>query len=39
MSSVGHIITLMAIIFFFLMITDSNYERRVFTPSILGIPR
>lgn len=39
MSSIGHIITLMAIIFFFLMISDSSYERRVFTPGILGVPR
>jgi len=39
MSTVGHIITLMSIIFFFLMIIDSNVERRAYTPSILGVPR
>jgi heme/copper-type cytochrome/quinol oxidase subunit 1 len=39
MSSIGHIITLMAIIFFFLMMWDSNYEKRAFILSILGFPR
>ena len=39
MSTVGHIITLMSIIFFFLMVVDSNIERRAHTPSILGVPR
>jgi heme/copper-type cytochrome/quinol oxidase subunit 1 len=39
MSSVGHIITLLSIIFFFLMVWDSHHENRVYTPSILGVPR
>jgi heme/copper-type cytochrome/quinol oxidase subunit 1 len=39
MSSIGHIITLMSIIFFFLMLFDSHVERRSATPGNLGIPR
>ncbi len=39
MSSIGHIITLMGIIFFFFMFSESIYERRAFILSILGIPR
>lgn len=39
MSSIGHIITLMSIIFFFFMFADSSYERRAFISSILGVPR
>lgn len=39
MSSVGHFITLVSIIFFFCMLLDSHIERRVATYSTLGIPR
>jgi hypothetical protein len=39
MSTAGHFITLIGIIFFFIMIIDSHIERRVATPSSLGIPR
>jgi hypothetical protein len=39
MSTAGHFITLIGIAFFFLMMIDSHIERRVATPSSLGIPR
>lgn len=39
MSTAGHFITLIGISFFFLMLIDSHIERRVATPSSLGIPR
>ncbi len=39
MASVGHFVTLMGLIFFFLMILDSHIERRVAIPSTLGMPR
>ena len=39
MSSVGHFVTMISIFFFFLMLLDSHVERRVATPSSLGIPR
>ena len=39
MSSSGHLVTLVSIIFFFLMLLDSHIERRIAVPSNLGIPR
>jgi len=39
MASTGHLITLVGILFFFLMILDSHVERRISTSSTLGIPR
>ena len=39
MSTTGHFITLVGIIFFFLMLLDSHIERRIATPITLGIPR
>jgi len=39
MASTGHLITLVGILFFFLMILDSHVERRISTSSMLGIPR
>jgi len=39
MATVGHFITLTGVLFFFLMMLDSHIERRVGTPSSLGIPR
>jgi heme/copper-type cytochrome/quinol oxidase subunit 1 len=39
MSTAGHFVTLIGIFFFFLMFLDSHIERRVATPSSLGIPR
>jgi len=39
MSSVGHFITTTGIFFFFLMLIDSNIERRLATPTHLGMPR
>lgn len=39
MASVGHFITLMGLVFFFIMILDSHIERRVAVPSTLGMPR
>lgn len=39
MASVGHFVTLMGVVFFFLMILDSHIERRVAIPSTLGMPR
>jgi len=39
MASVGHLITMLGIIFFFLMLLDSHIERRVAVYSTLGIPR
>lgn len=39
MASVGHLTTLIGIIFFFIMLLDSHIERRVAVHSTLGIPR
>lgn len=39
MSTAGHLITLIGIVFFFFMLLDSHIERRVATPISLGIPR
>jgi heme/copper-type cytochrome/quinol oxidase subunit 1 len=39
MSTTGHFITLVGIIFFFLMLLDSHIERRISTSSTLGLPR
>ena len=39
MATVGHFTTLIGIIFFFFMLFDSAYERRVATYSTLGVPR
>lgn len=39
MASVGHFITLVGIVFFFLMLLDSHIERRIAVHSTLGIPR
>nr|NP_049605.1 cytochrome c oxidase subunit 1 [Tetrahymena pyriformis]AAD41950.1 cytochrome c oxidase subunit 1 [Tetrahymena pyriformis] len=39
MSTAGHFITLIGIMFFFLMIFDSHIERRAATSSTLGLPR
>nr|YP_010632213.1 cytochrome c oxidase subunit 1 [Cryptocaryon irritans]WBP62329.1 cytochrome c oxidase subunit 1 [Cryptocaryon irritans] len=39
MASVGHFVTLMGVIFFFIMILDSHIERRTVISSTLGLPR
>nr|YP_004841742.1 cytochrome c oxidase subunit 1 [Ichthyophthirius multifiliis]AEL89284.1 cytochrome c oxidase subunit 1 [Ichthyophthirius multifiliis] len=39
MSTTGHFITLIGIIFFFAMLLDSHIERRLHTSSTLGLPR
>lgn len=39
MSTTGHFITLIGVFSFFLMITDSHFERRVSTSTTLGLPR
>jgi heme/copper-type cytochrome/quinol oxidase subunit 1 len=39
MASTGHMITLVGIVFFFLMLFDSHIERRVMVYSTLGLPR
>jgi len=39
MASTGHFVTMMGLVFFFLMILDSHIERRVVIPSTLGMPR
>ena len=39
MASVGHLTTLIGVLFFFLMLLDSHLERRVAVHSILGVPR
>lgn len=39
MATSGHFITLVGVLFFFLMLLDSHIERRIATPSNLGIPR
>jgi len=39
MSTAGHFITLIGIFFFCLMFLDSHIERRIATPSSLGVPR
>lgn len=39
MASVGHLTTLIGVLFFFLMLLDSHVERRVAVHSVLGIPR
>lgn len=39
MATVGHITTMVSVVFFFLMILDSHVERRVAVHSTLGLPR
>ena len=39
MSTAGHFITLIGIVFFFLMLLDSHIESKIATPISLGIPR
>jgi hypothetical protein len=39
MATVGHFVTLMGVVFFFLMLFDSHVERRLAIPSTLGLPR
>lgn len=39
MSTAGHIITLVGILFFCLMLLDSHIERRIAAPLSLGVPR
>ena len=39
MSSVGHLITLMSIFFFYLMFFDSILEKKYYFSKNLGIPR
>lgn len=39
MASVGHFITLLGVVFFFLMLIDSHVEKRLAIPSTLGLPR
>jgi len=39
MATIGHMTTLVGIIFFFFMLVDSHYENKVATFSTLGIPR
>ena len=39
MSTAGHFVTLVGVLFFFLMLLDSHIERRIATPISLGIPR
>lgn len=39
MASIGHLTTLIGVIFFFLMLLDSHIERRIAIHSTLGIPR
>ncbi len=39
MSTAGHLVTMVGIVFFFLMLLDSHIERRLATPITLGVPR
>lgn len=39
MSSVGHLTTMISVVFFFLMLLDSHIERRVAVHNTLGVPR
>lgn len=39
MASVGHFVTMVSMIFFFIMLLDSHIERRVATHNTLGLPR
>jgi heme/copper-type cytochrome/quinol oxidase subunit 1 len=39
MASVGHLVTMIGVIFFFIMLLDSHIERRVAVYSTLGVPR
>jgi hypothetical protein len=39
MATVGHLITLTGVIFFFFMMLDTAYERRCTTSTTLGLPR
>jgi len=39
MASTGHLVTLMGLVFFFFMLLDSHIERKIATPSTLGMPR
>jgi hypothetical protein len=39
MATAGHLVTLIGLVFFFLMILDSHIERRVVVYNNLGVPR
>jgi len=39
MASVGHLTTLIGVMFFFFMVLDSHLEKRIAVHSTLGIPR
>jgi len=39
MATIGHFVTLVGIIFFFIMLIDSHYENKIATQSTLGLPR
>ena len=39
MATVGHLITLLGVVFFFFMLLDSHFEKRYAVSSTLGLPR
>lgn len=39
MATVGHLVTLTGVIFFFFMLLDSHFERRLVIINNLGLPR
>jgi len=39
MATLGHLTTLIGVVFFFIMLADSHYENKIATFSTLGIPR
>ncbi len=39
MATVGHLITLTGVVFFFFMLLDSHFERRLVVSNTLGLPR
>lgn len=39
LSTVGHVLTILSVIFFFFTLVDSMVEKKIYTHNILGIPR
>lgn len=39
MASVGHLITMLGVVFFFCMLVDSHFEKKIFICKNLGLPR
>ena len=39
MATAGHFVTLLGVLFFFMMIADSHVEKKIFVTANMGLPR